>query len=283
MTSPTRRPPSTDEEALQRWKNALTASRLKRKMARPWTNVLAARPHRMRQRLAKIMAAPISSWLCMNANSNARGAQRRLRTAQRQRKTAAGPLAKAIARKLQNLGFAKAEFAIQLKAANPGPTGADAVEFAIAPNVGEAMQPLRAIASSGEMARVMLAVKTVLSDADNVPILIFDEIDANVGGRIAVTVAAELAAVSRRHQVFSITHLPDRSGRRPSNFLVGQARPPTNAQPLSCISSTRKNAAPNWSECSALNSTPKLPPPMPTNCSAKRVLAPDPKAGPKQC
>mgnify|MGYP000850620286 FL=1 len=210
-----------DEEALQRLEERLDLlQRLKRKYGPTLDDVLAA-ADRMRQRLAKItgrsdqlLALHEREQQCQKAHSDA------CAQLNAKRKTAAGPLAKAIARKLQNLGFAKAEFAIQLKAANPGPTGADAVEFAIAPNVGEAMQPLRAIASSGEMARVMLAVKTVLSDADNVPILIFDEIDANVGGRIAVTVAAELAAVSRRHQVFSITHLPQIAAAADQHFLV---------------------------------------------------------------
>lgn len=210
-----------DEEALQRLEERLDQlQRLKRKYGPTLDDVLAA-ADRMRQRLAKItgrsdqlQALHEREQQCLKAHNDA------CAQLNAKRKAAAGPLAKAIARKLQNLGFAKAEFAIQLKPANPGSTGADAVEFAIAPNVGEAMQPLRAIASSGEMARVMLAVKTVLSDADNVPILIFDEIDANVGGRIAVTVAAELAAVSRRHQVFSITHLPQIAAAADQHFLV---------------------------------------------------------------
>jgi DNA repair protein RecN (Recombination protein N) len=76
-----------------------------------------------------------------------------------------------------------------------------------APNPGESPRPLRAIASSGEMARVMLAVKTVLAAADAVPILIFDEVDANVGGETAVAVAEKLRGLASKHQVLCITHL----------------------------------------------------------------------------
>ena len=116
------------------------------------------------------------------------------------RRSAAGPLAEAITEKLKVLGFNKATFKIDIKEAEPGPTGANAVEFMFAPNLGEEMKPLKATASSGETARVMLALKTVLSDADAVPVLVFDEIDANVGGRTAGAVAGELKTVATRHQ-----------------------------------------------------------------------------------
>jgi len=111
---------------------------------------------------------------------------------------------------------------IRLSEAEPGPRGADRIEFCFAPNPGEDLLPLRRIASSGEIARVMLAVKTVLSVADSVPILIFDEVDANVGGRIAVKVAEELAAIGARHQVFCITHLPQIAAAGASHFEVAK-------------------------------------------------------------
>ena len=136
------------------------------------------------------------------------------------RRAAAGPLAEAISEKLKKLGFNKAKFAIELKTAEPGPTGANAVEFVFAPNLGEEMKPLKATASSGETARVMLALKTVLSDADAVPVLVFDEIDANVGGRTAGAVAAELRTVATKHQVFSITHLAQIAAAGDTHFMV---------------------------------------------------------------
>ena len=133
---------------------------------------------------------------------------------------AASRLASAIQKKLKSLGFANSVFEVSLTPCEPNATGADVAEYTFAPNVGEEKQPLRQVASSGEVARVMLAIKAVLSDADSVPVLIFDEIDANVGGRVAVSVARELKAVATRHQVFSITHLPQIAAAGSRHYLV---------------------------------------------------------------
>ena len=141
----------------------------------------------------------------------------------RRRNAAASKLAAAIEGKLRALGFTKAAFKVTLTKTEPGMTGADAVEYEFAPNVGEVMLPLKSIASSGEIARVMLAIKTVLSKADGVPILIFDEIDANVGGLVAVTVAEELKSVSLDHQVFSISHKPQIAAAGARHYLVEKA------------------------------------------------------------
>lgn len=138
------------------------------------------------------------------AEQHYRGQAETLAAARRQ---AAAPLAREIAAKLQALGFLQAQFEIRVATAAAGPSGTDAVEFLFAPNPGEGMQPLRKIASSGEAARVMLAIKTVLSAADQVPVLLFDEVDANIGGRVAVQVAREMRHLGGRHQVFSVTHL----------------------------------------------------------------------------
>ena len=138
------------------------------------------------------------------------------------RQEGAVTLAERISATLRRLGFTRADFAIRVTDAVPGPSGADQAEFLFAPNAGEAMLPLRQIASSGEMARVMLAVKTVLTEADQVPLLIFDEVDANIGGRTAVTVAEELVAIARRHQVLCITHLPQIAAAGNRHFLVSK-------------------------------------------------------------
>jgi DNA repair protein RecN (Recombination protein N) len=140
----------------------------------------------------------------------------------RQRKSAAGQLAAAIAGKLSRLGFEQSCFDIRFTDCEPGPAGQDRIEFCFAPNPGEEVMPLRKIASSGEIARVMLAVKTVLSAADQVPILIFDEVDANVGGRTAGSVASELAAIASRHQVLCITHLPQIAAAAVTHYRVGK-------------------------------------------------------------
>jgi DNA repair protein RecN (Recombination protein N) len=87
-------------------------------------------------------------------------------------------------------------------------TGADRVEFLIAPNAGEALKPLGRVASGGEMARLMLALKSILSEADQTPTLVFDEIDVGVGGRSGQVVGETLWSLTKNHQVIVITHLP---------------------------------------------------------------------------
>ncbi|MDP2990510.1 MAG: DNA repair protein RecN [Kiritimatiellota bacterium] len=126
----------------------------------------------------------------------------------RKREPAAKRLVKAITAELQDLGFEKAAFAIAFNPVEPRADGHDALDFTFAPNPGEPQRPLRTIASSGEMSRVMLAVKTVLAEHDRIPVLVFDEIDANIGGKTARRVGEKLAEVARRRQVLCITHLP---------------------------------------------------------------------------
>jgi DNA repair protein RecN (Recombination protein N) len=86
--------------------------------------------------------------------------------------------------------------------------------------VGEAPLPLSRIASSGELARVMLALKTVLADLDEVPVLVFDEVDANVGGEIGRVVGAQMAGIARNHQVFCVTHLPQVAAQATCHLVV---------------------------------------------------------------
>ena len=124
------------------------------------------------------------------------------------REKAAKQLAVAITQELQSLGFAKGRFEIEVTESDPKATGLDEVEFGFAPNPGETMRPLRAIASSGEMSRVMLAAKAILARHDQVPVQVFDEIDANIGGETGSAVGKKLAEVGRSHQIMCITHLP---------------------------------------------------------------------------
>lgn len=126
-----------------------------------------------------------------------------------ERRGAAPKLARRIAEHLGDLGFKRSKIAIDLLPfEEPHAQGAETVDFIFAPNPGEPSKPLRLIASSGEMARVMLAVKSALAKQDAIPLLVFDEIDANVGGEIASAVGAKMAELSKNHQVVSITHLP---------------------------------------------------------------------------
>lgn len=212
-----------DQEEMQRIENRLdTLQRLKRKYGPTLEDVIAT-ADRIRQRLDNIHGRAGKMEELARREEEANKAFGDIcRKLTKEREKAAPGLAKDIEEKLHGLGFLKAAFGISLKPAAAGPTGADTVEFAFAANVGEDMQPLRSVASSGEVARVMLAVKTVLSDADSVPILIFDEIDANVGGRVAVSVAEELNAVARKHQVFSITHMPQIAAAGQRHYLVSK-------------------------------------------------------------
>lgn len=131
------------------------------------------------------------------------------RVLRKKRQKAAGELVDAITAELRDLGFEHGLFEVQLLDADePAASGMDEIEFGFAPNAGETMRPLRAIASSGEISRVMLAVKAVLARHDRIPLLVFDEIDANVGGEIANAVGDKLAQVGETHQVIAITHLP---------------------------------------------------------------------------
>lgn len=138
------------------------------------------------------------------------------------RAQAAGKLARAITGELHDLGFLKAGFAIDLSACEPGPSGADLVSFGFAPNPGEPMRPLKAIASSGEIARVMLAVKAVLAAHDRIPVLVFDEIDANIGGEVGRAVGQKLRRVAETHQVISITHLPQSAVYGQQHYVVSK-------------------------------------------------------------
>ena len=99
-------------------------------------------------------------------------------------------------------------------------TGFDEIEFQFAPNPGEPAKPLRAIASSGEMARVMLALKTVLAAEDEIPVLIFDEVDANVGGETANAVGEKMKQIAAKRQVLCITHLPQVAAPADAHYVV---------------------------------------------------------------
>ena len=124
------------------------------------------------------------------------------------RENIADHLSGCITRELVDIGFERGFFDVQLSPCAPGPSGMDEIDFGFAPNAGEDMRPLRMIASSGEISRVMLATKAVLARHDQIPVLVFDEIDANVGGEIGGAVGRKLAEVAQCHQLICITHLP---------------------------------------------------------------------------
>ena len=139
----------------------------------------------------------------------------------RTRVAAAKKLATGTQKTLVELGFKKADLSIKLTETQTlGETGTTDCAFLFSPNAGQELLPLNKIASAGETARVMLALKAMLAEADATPVLVFDEVDANVGGEIAVHVARKLAEVARAHQVFCITHLAQVAALGKHHFCV---------------------------------------------------------------
>jgi DNA repair protein RecN (Recombination protein N) len=137
------------------------------------------------------------------------------------RRKAAPKLAKEISTQLKDLGFKQSIFEAPLKTLiDPSPQGLESIEFQFGPNPGEPLLPLRQIASSGEISRVMLAVKSALADQDATPLMVFDEIDANVGGEVARAVGRKMAALGTRHQVVAITHFPQVAATAAHHFVV---------------------------------------------------------------
>lgn len=137
------------------------------------------------------------------------------------RQEGATKLARAVAGQLTELGFQQAGFSIGLEEQTaPSASGLELAEFVFAPNPGEAPRPLRQIASSGEISRVMLALKCTLADQDEVSVLVFDEIDANVGGETATCVGKKMGDLGRSRQVLCISHLPQVAAAASTHFCV---------------------------------------------------------------
>ncbi len=150
------------------------------------------------------------------------------------RKRAIPRLARTAGKQLEDLGFKQSQFDVAITTvpwreatdaparedSRPTQFGFDSIEFQFSPNPGELAKPLRAIASSGEMARVMLALKTVLAAEDEIPVLIFDEVDANVGGETANAVGEKMKQIAARRQVLCITHLPQVAAPADAHYVV---------------------------------------------------------------
>ncbi len=135
------------------------------------------------------------------------------------RKVVAPDFEKNVEQELAELAMGKTKFEVGITLIEPGPKGADMVEFMISPNPGEPVKPLVKIASGGEMSRVMLALKSVTTSAE-VPTLVFDEIDAGIGGRTAQVLGDKLASISGKYQVMCVTHLPQVASKAATHFTV---------------------------------------------------------------
>ena len=126
----------------------------------------------------------------------------------------------AVAGKLQSIGFFRSSMSADFTDCPPSPNGADQMELFFSANPGEAPKPLRKIASSGELSRIMLALKTILADADAIPTVIFDEIDMNIGGETANRVGDELKLLGKHRQILCISHLAQVAARADAHFQV---------------------------------------------------------------
>lgn len=151
------------------------------------------------------------------AETDARQAAQALSDA---RKTAAERLTAQILAELQQLDMGKIRFAVDFAEKPLDSDGMDAVRFLMSANVGEELRPIHKIASGGELARIMLAMKNVLSEQDRVGTMVFDEVDTGVSGRAAQKVAEKMARISRRKQVLCVTHLPQLAAMADTHFSV---------------------------------------------------------------
>ena len=139
----------------------------------------------------------------------------------KKRRDAATRLEKEVEALLPDLGLPAGTFKVQMDILpEVGSHGAENVEFLVSVNAGFPPTPLAAVASGGELSRVMLTLKAILAQVDQIPTLVFDEIDAGIGGKVATLVAAKLKDVARYHQVFVVTHLPQLASRARSHLLV---------------------------------------------------------------
>ena len=146
--------------------------------------------------------------------------ERHVLAVRRARKAAAKSLALAVREQLSALAMGEASFEVLLQEREPGPTGGDSVEFTIAPNPGVPAGPLREIASGGELSRVMLAIMSVAGASPQDATLVFDEVDAGIGGQTARAVGARLRELGERRQVLCITHLPQIASLGARHFSI---------------------------------------------------------------
>jgi DNA repair protein RecN (Recombination protein N) len=194
---------------------------LKRKYGGSIAEVIAF-GERAAERMRKIEGRDMELERLAKEIENIRGQMNRAGEALRKLRAKAAPkLSENIRRNLRDLGFRQSEFEAKLTALEePRPNGFDSMELLFSPNPGEPLKPLRAIASSGEISRLMLAIKSALVAHDAISLLVFDEIDTNVGGEIAHAVGAKMQTLGRGHQVICITHLPQVAATASSHFVV---------------------------------------------------------------
>jgi len=136
------------------------------------------------------------------------------------RRRAALTLSERVEEELSELAMGGARFKAELWRDEPNETGFDRCEFLLSTNPGQPLLPLVRVASGGELSRVMLALETALAEAEDTPVLVFDEVDQGIGGRVAEVVGRKLALLSSHHQILTVTHLPQIAARAERHFLV---------------------------------------------------------------
>ena len=193
----------------------------RRRFDAPTTEELLARAAEARAELAEVEAGadPLA-----DAEREAAEAGERVEALSAElsaaREAAAEPFAEAVAAELQGLGMGDGEFRVQLTGREPGPAGSDGVSFLVRPNPGLPFAPAAETASGGELSRIALALRAVAHASAGEPTVVFDEIDAGIGGRTAHAVADALARLAARAQLLTITHLPQIASAADAHFRV---------------------------------------------------------------
>lgn len=213
-------------------------SRLKKKHAAAAVSDLLNMRQKLAEDIARLDGAGRSAEELEGKLAEAEGRlERACAVLHKERLKAARELSGALLKELKALGMAQARFEVEveMEEGRYGASGCDEVEFLIAVNPGEPLRPVRTVASGGELSRLMLALKTVL--ADEVPVLVFDEVDAGIGGVVARAVGQRLERLSRSRQVLCVTHLPQVACFARGHFQVSKdsfgGRTQTRVEPLS--------------------------------------------------
>jgi len=215
----------TVQAQMSDWQN------LRRKYGREVKDVLAAGEEMSRKIESQGDIEGTLRSLHERADEREQSLKRRAKELSAKRLAAGRKLAKQTEKELLELGFKKGRCAVEMVSESGLKSYGDSLpQFAFSPNVGEPLKPLAKVASSGELARVMLALKTILADVDSTPVLVFDEVDANVGGEIGKFVGEKMRAIGKGHQVFCITHLPQVAALGRNHFLVDKDQSGNRAQ-----------------------------------------------------
>jgi len=203
------------EDKMTRWQS------VKRKFGGSLESVLAYREELLEKLNSRENVQAKLQKLDQHASMQEEQLRSKAQTITQERLSASEQLSTVVSEKLRKLGFKKATLNIRIVPQTElKDYGDSSCVFLFSPNPGSDKLPLNQIASSGETARVLLALKTILARMDSIPVLVFDEVDANIGGEIGKIVGSELASISKHHQIFCVTHLPQVAAQGNMHILV---------------------------------------------------------------